>query len=920
MALTGLVITLGTLLSGIHCCVNPDDFLGAKSHGDIIIGGLFAVHGKMMSSASGYPKKPAIQNCAGFELQGFVQMLAMSHTMEMLNNSSFIPGIKLGYEIYDTCSEPTLAMAATMKFLSSYNSTYDILKFSCNYTNHTPKVKAIIGASYSEVSIAVSRLLNIQLIPLVSHSSSAEILSDKLRFPAFVRTISNDAYQTRAMAKLIYKSGWNWIGIIAMDDDYGRSAVQSFGAQSMDINICIAFKEFIPSHLSDTTVQLKIDETVKKILKETRVNVIVSFLKPTLVTKLFEQVIEKKIQKTWIASDSWAAATLISSIPNIYTVGPVIGFLFKSGDTTSFTNYLKDLNPQHFEMNRLLDQYSELLYDCQDMKQNELYNCISDSSKETVFGIKRRIKLLRKDFLSATVHPGFVYSTQLAVIAIAHAIRDICVNRNCTNPTAFAPWELLQSIKTVNFTFGGKNIYFDSSGDANTGYDVLIWKKGSNGNINLTYIAEYDSQNDKFTFKNKEKEAEFRHLKKIQSRCSDQCKPGEMKKTSTSLHTCCYECVPCPENHYSNKPDMGFCIPCENKTYWAPAGSAMCRQKKIQYLRWNDGFAIVLLIISFLGIILIFAIAILFTKNFDTPVVKASGGTLCYVILFFIFSSFVSAAFFIGKPEDFKCKVRQTLFGVSFTVVVACILLKSIKILLAFSFEPRIQSFLKCLYKPITLVCTCTGIQVTICTLWLLFWSPHIKMNFSLHQTIILECDEGSAVAFGVMLGYIAVLAFICFIFAFKCRKLPENYNEAKFITFGMLIYFIAWITFIPVYATTFGIYLPAVEMIVILISSYGILTCTFLPKCYIMVYKQDTNTKTAFLNMIYKYSSKSAGSLAVSHISVSSIDSGAPISDIHPVSSVSCISNSFSFQERLVAAEITSRYTSHTRRRLSSI
>ncbi|XP_071995643.1 G-protein coupled receptor family C group 6 member A-like isoform X3 [Engystomops pustulosus] len=755
MALYGLSIAIGILISELHCCLIPDDFVGARARGDIIIGGLFAVHGKMVNSAKGYPQRPAIQNCEGFEIQGFLQLLAMAHAIEMVNNSSLIPGIKLGYEIYDTCSEATLAVSAALRFLSTYNTSVEQLAFKCNYSDYTPKVKAVIGDSYSEVSIAVARLLNTQLIPQISHSSSAEILSDKFRFPAFLRTIPNDSYQTRAMAKLIHFSGWNWIGIIIMDDDYGRSALESFGLQAVKINVCIAFKEIIPAHLSDSTIQTRIDEAVNKILSETR---------------------------------------------------------------------------------------------------------------------------------------------------------------------------LLQSLKTVNFTYMGRNINFDSKGDANTGYDVLIWKVNSDGKINFTIFAEYDTHKDTFIFKNQDKENVFQHLTKIRSRCSDECKPGQMKKTSASQHTCCYECVACPENHYTSHSDMGYCMPCNNKTHWSPVNSSVCFLKKVEFLRWDDGLAIVLLIITFVGMFAIFAIGILFAKNFDTPVVKASGGILCYVILFSILISFVSAIFFIGKPAEFKCKVRQTIFGISFTVVVACILLKSIKILLAFTFEPRVHSILKFLYKPFTLVFVCTGFQVMICTTWLIFWSPYIKENFSLQKTIILECKEGSTVAFGIMLGYIAVLAFACFIFAFRGRKLPENYNEAKFITFGMLIYFIAWITFIPIYATTFGIYLPAVEMIVILISNYGILSCTFLPKCYIILYKQDTNTKSAFLKMIYKYSSKSASTLTVSQVSSTSMPLPERHNSIQDIplrpgsSSVSCISNSFSFHEMLVADIPTTKNRTRMRNRLSSI
>lgn len=320
---------------------------------------------------------------------------------------------------------------------------------------------------------------------------------------------------------------------------------------------------------------------------------------------------------------------------------------------------------------------------------------------------------------------------------------------------------------------------------------------------------------------------------------------------------------------------MDHCLSCNNETHWAPVKSTTCFEKEVEYLSWNDSLAILLLALSLLGIMFVLVVGIIFTRNLNTPVVKSSGGLMvCYVILLCHFLNFASTGFFIGEPQDFMCKTRHTLFGVSFTLCISCILTKSLKILLAFSFNPKLQNFLKCIYKPVPIILTCTGIQVVICTLWLIFAAPAVEENVSLPRVIILECGEGSTLAFGTMLGYIAILAFICFIFAYKGRKLPGNYNEAKFITFGMLIYFIAWIPFIPVHATTFGKYLPAVEIIVILISNYGILCCTFFPKCYVILCKQDTNTKSAFLKMIYSYSSHSAESLAMSCVSLGSTNS----------------------------------------------
>ncbi|XP_032021486.1 G-protein coupled receptor family C group 6 member A isoform X2 [Hylobates moloch] len=800
-----LITCFVIILATSQPCQTPDDFVAATSPGHIIIGGLFAIHEKMLSSED-YPRRPQIQKCVGFEISVFLQTLAMIHSIEMINNSTLLSGVKLGYEIYDTCTEVTVAMAATLRFLSKFNCSRETVEFKCDYSSYMPRVKAVIGSGYSEITMAVSRMLNLQLMPQVGYESTAEILSDKIRFPSFLRTVPSDFHQIKAMAHLIQKSGWNWIGIITTDDDYGRLALNTFIIQAEANNVCIAFKEVLPAFLSDNTIEVRINKTLEKIILEAQVNVIVVFLRQFHVFDLFNKAIEMNINKMWIASDNWSTATKITTIPNVKKIGKVVGFAFRRGNISSFHSFLQNLHLLPSDSNKLLHEYAVHLSACAYVKYTDFSQCIFNHSQRTLAykankAIERNF-VMRNDFLRDYAEPGLIHSIQLAVFALGYAIRDLCQARDCQNPNAFQPWE------------------------------------------------------------------------QIQSKCSKECSPGQMKKTTRSQHICCYECENCPENHYSNQTDMPHCLLCNNKTHWAPVRSTMCFEKEVEYLNWNDSLAILLLILSLLGIIFVLVVGIIFTRNLNTPVVKSSGGLrVCYVILLCHFLNFASTSFFIGEPQDFTCKTRQTLFGVSFTLCISCILMKSLKILLAFNFDPKLQKFLKCLYKPILIIFICTGIQVVICTLWLIFAAPTVEVNVSLPRVIILECEEGSILAFGTMLGYIAILAFICFIFAFKGRKLPENYNEAKFITFGMLIYFIAWITFIPIYATTFGKYVPAVEIIVILISNYGILCCTFFPKCYVIICKQEINTKSAFLKMIYSYSSHSVSSIAMSPASLDSMN-----------------------------------------------
>lgn len=90
--------------------------------------------------------------------------LAAIHEIEEINAAGFLPGVRLGYLMCDTCAYASKALQGVEHMLS-VNQT---LTTSCDYITFRPRVKIFLGALYSEVTIAVARLLNVYMVPLVS--------------------------------------------------------------------------------------------------------------------------------------------------------------------------------------------------------------------------------------------------------------------------------------------------------------------------------------------------------------------------------------------------------------------------------------------------------------------------------------------------------------------------------------------------------------------------------------------------------------------------------------------------------------------------------------------------------------------------------------------------------------------------------
>ncbi|KAM4694109.1 G-protein coupled receptor family C group 6 member A-like [Discoglossus pictus] len=830
----------------------------AKLQGDIMIGGLFPIHTEI-SNVEDNPE-PYNHICTGFYIRGFIRSLGMIHAIETINKLNVLPGISLGYEIYDTCSDASKGLQETMRLIRKQDSSHSIT-LMCNYTNYTPYVKTVIGAGYSEVSISVARLLSFHLIPQISYASSAAILSDKRRFPSFLRTVPSDMLLTKALVALISMFNWTYVGVISTDDDYGRSVLESLSVQFDKQLVCTAFNENIPSDVGNPGVNETIMQVISKI-KTSPAHVIILALKVPIVKELFTEVIKQNITRIWISTDKWSTSREIAAMTGIESVGCILGFSFKNGEIPGFKNFLQTLQPGPKAINAFIEEYKKLRFECTD-EYKAYENCKSVSpnrctqSESVKFKSPltcniENISQASDDYLERNIELDGSYSSYLAVTAIAMALKNIlCSNGTCKANPSLPPWQLLDELKKVHLYDNDKKIYFDSSGNANVGYDLVTWHL-VNGSMTFHTVGRYELDESTINFNRSLIVWNTPDNKVPDSKCSESCVPGQYKVHSDTR--CCYNCSMCAEGYYSDEYDMNECIKCPFHQ-WSDKGSSRCQNKTIDYFHWRDPFAIILSFISVTGFLFVLIVAIVFLKHINTPAVKAAGGRYTCLMNLSLLCSFASTLLFIGEPGDMFCKVRQPLYGISFTLCVSCILIKSLRIVLAFELSRQVQYNVKFTYQPVLVITAVTCFQVCVCAVWLFLKSPSVSMVSITPQVLVLQCQEGSVVGYGIMIGFIAFLAFVCFVLAYKERKLPSTYNEGKYITFSMLIYLFVWFAFIPIYVTTNGRYLPAVEMVAILASNYGVICCHLLPTCYIIFFKKEYNSRESYLQSIRSFS-----------------------------------------------------------------
>uniref|UniRef100_A0A8C7MX22 Olfactory receptor C family, q5 n=1 Tax=Oncorhynchus kisutch TaxID=8019 RepID=A0A8C7MX22_ONCKI len=786
---------------------------------------------------------------------GFQQAQTMAFAVDEINRDpDLLPNIKLGYQLYDDCQKLGVSLRAAMSLASGTEKEF-LLDENCS---GSPPVLGIVGDPGSTNSIAISSVLGLFRVPMVSHYATCSCLSDRGKYPSFFRTIPSDAFQVRAMIQILRRLGWTWVGLVFSDDDYGVHAARSFHSSLAESGGCVAYSQVLPKDNRPTELQRIVGE-----IKSSSARVVVVFSVEAYLLPLVDEVVVQNVKGLqWIASEAWSSSSVFHTPRLMPYLGGTLGIAIRRGEIPGLRDFLLSIRPNNQPDNNpgnnMVRQFWEAVFGCRmeppaGWVENGGDVCTGQEDLRDVETNYGDVSELRPE-----------YSAYKAVYALAHALHDLlqCVpgrgpfsGHSCASLERLEPWQLVHYLERVKFTTGlGDRVSFDDNGDALAIYDIMNWVWLQDGSVQVENVGVMDESapaGQELTLDEDRIFWNFESKKPPRSVCSDSCPPGTRVARKKGEPVCCFDCISCAEGEVSNTTDSAKCSRCP-EDFWSSPERDLCIPKRVEFLSYQEALGISLMTASLLGALICAVVLGIFTHYRNTPVVKANNSELSFLLLLSLKLCFLCSLLFIGRPRLWTCQLRHAAFGISFVLCVSCILVKTMVVLAVFrSSKPGGNSSLKWFGagQQRGTVLVLTSFQAAICTAWLVSASPTPHKNTRYHNDkIVYECVVGSVAGFGALLGYIGLLAFLSFLLAFLARNLPDNFNEAKFITFSMLNFCAVWISFVPAYISSPGKYADAVEIFAILASSFGILVALFGPKCYIILLRPERNTKKALM------------------------------------------------------------------------
>uniref|UniRef100_UPI004038A276 vomeronasal type-2 receptor 26-like n=1 Tax=Callospermophilus lateralis TaxID=76772 RepID=UPI004038A276 len=821
---------------------------GYYQDGDFIIGGLFSLRVTDDNTRFGFKDNVYIQENVYMDLTKHYQhLLAMVFAIEKINKDlNILFNMSLGFHLFNVDFIETKAVKSSMSLLSGKSPP--IPNYDCR-SEKKNKLVAVVGGVSTQITAQSSQVLSLYSVPQISYGPFDYSLRDRVHFQSLYQFPMNPTALYQGFIQLMMHFGWIWVGLVVPDDLRGEMFLRDMTQEMINSGLCVAFAERIPEFPATDTINNQIF-----VERFTFSNVTVVFGDTysllRFVYKIFCNIIFGNV---WVTTSYWDITISPFGQKLSYThFGGALSFSVHMDEIPGFEGFLKNVQPTKYPQDIFIQDVWSILFECPYLDQHgirELSKCEQNGTLET--------RDLHVWDMNTSPQSYNVYGAVHVIAKALHEELSLRLEEESLDSGASVaphPWQLHEFLQKCQLerSFVKKKIVNENI--STTKIDIFNYQSLLNGTKAHVKVGEFvfESNSIQHLSLNDKLITWGEHFNETPSAvCSQSCPPGFRKTALEGKPFCCFGCIPCPDGEIANETNMDQCIKCPEDEY-PNRQTNECLPKIMMFLSYEDPLGAVLVSMA-LGLSVLTALILgLFIQYRDTPIVRANNRNLSYLLLIALMLCFFCSLVFIGQPTPVTCILRQTFFGVVFSVAVSAILAKTFIVIVAFKTVTPRSKFQMWMVTRFSNAIVFIGsfIQVCICTIWLGTSPPFPDMDAqSEYGQIILQCNEGSTAAFYCVLGYLGFLALLSLMIAFLARRLPDSFNEAKLITFSMLVFCSVWICFIPTYLSTKGKTMVALETFSILASSAGLLGCIFLPKCYLILLRADNISRKKFLN-----------------------------------------------------------------------
>lgn len=221
-------------------CLVPDKCLECSPHeqlvedslvepGDVYVVGIVPVFDKQGKEDCGDMRK-----VDSYQLVESIRLPVLQANEKSGDYKNFFPDKRVGLIVLNSCLSPAVIQ----------RKIYNMHKNGIKLRNGTVevvqnKILGFVAAYTSTLSIAVADTLTLLGYTQISYASTSPILSDREKYPYFMRVVTPDDTQAQAIVEIMQKLSVNYAQIIYKAGDYGEGGKNKVKELARKHGICI---------------------------------------------------------------------------------------------------------------------------------------------------------------------------------------------------------------------------------------------------------------------------------------------------------------------------------------------------------------------------------------------------------------------------------------------------------------------------------------------------------------------------------------------------------------------------------------------------------------------------------------------------------------------------------------------------------